>query len=89
MSGGKAPPIQLQALLGAQLGVRKSRLVTLYVAAIEPVLLYGFSLWCYAALTRRNRSLLRSVQPLLAHGSECGLQNYRIFDKLTDPHSSR
>ena len=51
--------------LGLSWGVSESRLASLYVAAVESCLLYGCSLWCAAALTRRNRSALRWVQRLL------------------------
>ena len=51
--------------LGLIWGVNKSRLISLYTVAVEPVLLYGCSLWVSVALVRRNQSMLRSVQRLL------------------------
>ena len=50
--------------LGLIWGLNQPRLETLYLAVIEPVLLYGCSLWCSASRSKRARTKLRSVQGL-------------------------
>lgn len=52
----------VRRFLGRTWGLSKDRLKTLYTAIVEPVFLYGCSVWATDVRTKRGRKKLRSIQ---------------------------